>query len=206
MTGNCSFLAVSEMLDVNCPISDDGATVAPRRSSLRRWTIRSILFFIVAGIAFGLWCAYDGISASLHAERVLGATRWTIEAAEDYVKAHDGAWPRSWEDLEQSSNHMKDVYGMTGGRKHVQEFVSVDFGADPDPATLTSLGLGFFAFAVSLFRLSRLPERVQQNPNLPPVQIEVGSNRLDRLECLGSLLCQLASPTRRRHSVVTARF
>jgi hypothetical protein len=87
---------------------------------------------VVALIGGALWRVYDGTSASLHAEKGLHATQFTFEAIEDYVRKHNGAWPRSWKELERSSPQMDDVYRWTGGSYKVQEFVSVDFDADPD--------------------------------------------------------------------------
>jgi hypothetical protein len=98
----------------------------------RRWAIRSILLAVVALIGGGLWFVYEGISVSVHAERGLHATLLTIQAVEDHVKKHDGAWPRSWKELEDSSTKINDVYEWTQGSENVGNFVSVDFGADPD--------------------------------------------------------------------------
>jgi hypothetical protein len=88
------------------------------------------LVAVLAGLAWGGWCVYDGISASLHAEMGLHATRQTIETVEVYVKNHNGQWPRSWNDLEQSRSAVAEVYRWTGGREHVNEFVFIDFDAD----------------------------------------------------------------------------
>lgn len=97
----------------------------------KRWLIGFVLF-VVAGLAAAGWFVYRAISAALHAENGLHATRFTIAAVEDYVRKHDGTWPRSWNDLEQSSPQMRDVYRFTDGPDKVEEFVSVDFNADPD--------------------------------------------------------------------------
>jgi hypothetical protein len=113
-------------------LTNGGEVATPRRFRWKRWVIGSVVVLFLSAGTFVLWCAYEAISASLHAERGLHATRWTIQAAEDYVTKHNGAWPRSWVDLEESSSQMKDAYGITGGREHVEEFVAVDFKADPD--------------------------------------------------------------------------
>jgi hypothetical protein len=97
-----------------------------------RWTIRAVLLGIVVLVAGGLWCVYLGVSESLHAENGLHATQYTFEAVEDFLKKHDGEWPRSWKQLEQSSPQMSDVYESVGGPDKVEEFVAVDFDADPD--------------------------------------------------------------------------
>ncbi len=56
----------------------------------------------------------------------------TLQAVEEYVTKHNGAWPRSWADLEQTSNKVNEVYQVTDGREHVADFVWIDFNADPD--------------------------------------------------------------------------
>ena|ERR1700730_4529932 len=98
------------MSDVKAQMSGGGEAVNSRRSAGRRWTIRAILVAVVALIGGALWCVYDGISASLHAEKGLHATQFTFQAIEDYVRKHNGAWPRSWKELERSSPQMDDVY------------------------------------------------------------------------------------------------
>src|ERR1700678_669967 len=95
------------------------------------WLTRAILILVVAGIAAGIWCVYEGVSVSLHAEKGLHATRLTLEIVEEYVAQHNGAWPRSWTDLEQTSGKISEVYRMTGGREHVADYVWIDFDADP---------------------------------------------------------------------------
>ena len=87
---------------------------------------------LAVAIGWGAWCVYEGVSASVHAEKGLHATRLTLKAVEEYFTKHDGAWPGSWADLEQTSNKVDEVYQMTDGRDHVADFVWVDFGADPD--------------------------------------------------------------------------
>ena len=62
----------------------------------------------------------------------LHATIGTVEAVEDFVRKHDGAWPRSWGELEQTSPQIRDAYGFTDGRAKIEEFVSIDFNANPD--------------------------------------------------------------------------
>jgi len=75
--------------------------------------------------------AYVDISAGRHAEKALPAAQMTLQAVEEYVTKHNGAWPRSWADLEQTSNKVNEVYRMTDGREHVADFVWIDFNADP---------------------------------------------------------------------------
>src|SRR5580700_6615697 len=117
------------MIDTKPSTSGNNAT---RRTGWARWAIRSAFLLVGVGLAVGLWCLYDGISASVHAERGLHATKLTIQAAEAYVKKHEGAWPRSWAELEQSDSKVKEAYEWTEGAGNVGKFVFVDFGADPN--------------------------------------------------------------------------
>jgi hypothetical protein len=96
------------------------------------WRKRSILALIALGTGLVGLRAYIDISAGLHAEKGLHAARMTLQAVEEYVTKHNGAWPRSWADLEQTSNKVNEVYQMTDGREHVADFVWIDFNADPD--------------------------------------------------------------------------
>jgi hypothetical protein len=105
--------------------------VAARRASWPRWTLRAIVALLVLGLGFGAWCAYEGISESLHAEVGLHATQMTMEAVEDYVRKNDGNWPGSWKALEASSPKTFDVYRLTRGFDNVSQYVFIDFAADP---------------------------------------------------------------------------
>jgi hypothetical protein len=97
--------------------------------SSRRKQLILALIAVVIGVE-GLK-AYIDISAGRHAEKGLPAARMTLQAVEEYVTKHNGAWPRSWADLEQTSNKVNEVYRMTDGREHVADFVRIDFNADP---------------------------------------------------------------------------
>jgi hypothetical protein len=113
-------------------MDNSSKVVTPRRPTWRRWTVRGICVAVLALVAIGFWCAYNALSGSLHAEKALHATQLTFEAVEDYVRQHDGAWPRSWNELERSSPQTSDAYSWAGGSNKIQEFVSVDFNANPD--------------------------------------------------------------------------
>jgi hypothetical protein len=97
------------------------STVGQTRRGSLWWLTRAILGLVVAGIVAGIWCVYEAVSLSLDAERGLHATRMTTEAVEEYVAHHDGAWPRSWTDLEQTGGKVSEVY-LTGGREHVADY------------------------------------------------------------------------------------
>jgi uncharacterized protein with von Willebrand factor type A (vWA) domain len=95
------------------------------------WRKRLILALIAVGIGLEGLRAYVFISSGRHAEKGLHAARMTLQAVEEYVTKHDGAWPRSWADLERTSNKVNEVYQLTDGREHVADFVWIDFNADP---------------------------------------------------------------------------
>jgi hypothetical protein len=120
------------MSDVNPAISNGGKTVGSRRFPWGRWVFRLVLLAIVVLIGGALWCVYDAVSEALHAEKGLHATNLTIEAVAEYLDKHNGAWPRSWKELEQSSSQMGEAYRFAGGSDKIQEFVAFDFNADPD--------------------------------------------------------------------------
>jgi hypothetical protein len=122
----------SDMSAPNPSMSQGREGVAPGRTPQLRWALRAIVALLVSGIGFGLWSLYEGISASLHAEIGLHATQMAIEAVEEYVRKHDGGWPRSWKALQESSPKTFDVYQWTGGFDHVNQYVFIDFEADPD--------------------------------------------------------------------------
>ncbi len=95
------------------------------------WRKRSIFALIALGMGLVGLRAYVDISAGRHAEKGLPAAQMTLQAVEEYVTKHNGAWPRSWADLEQTSNKVNEVYRMTDGCEHVADFVWIDFNADP---------------------------------------------------------------------------
>jgi hypothetical protein len=96
-----------------------------------RWAIRVGAFVIVAvGLAI-CWSLYQGVSASLHAERGLHASLLTVQLLEDYVVRHDGEWPHSWTDLEGLPPRQWAWYEWPKDSREVQRFVAVDFSADP---------------------------------------------------------------------------
>lgn len=109
------------------------------RIAWRKWAIRFLAFALVAIIGDVVWSVVaTGIAAS-HAERCLHATRLTIRAVEDYVKQHNGNWPRSWSDLSRTSRHVEDVYVWTQGPENVHNFVILNCNADPDLIALQSV-------------------------------------------------------------------
>jgi hypothetical protein len=94
---------------------------------------------ILAGIGAG-WCLYRGISASIHAEYALHAALLSVQLLEEYVVKHDGAWPRSWADLEGLPPRDRAMFRWPRDSHEVQRYVSVDFSADPQRLARQSSG------------------------------------------------------------------
>ena len=96
-----------------------------------RWAIRiAVTAVVIAALAIG-YCLCQEISASLHAEHVLHASSLTVQLLEDYVVQHDGEWPRSWTDLEGLPPREWAVFEWPKDSQEVQQYVAVDFSADP---------------------------------------------------------------------------
>jgi hypothetical protein len=80
----------------------------------------------------GLWAIYGGVSAALAAERALHANSLVVGLVHDYIVDHEGAWPRSWEDLEGMASREVGMFEWPADKEEVWRYVSVDFTADPD--------------------------------------------------------------------------
>lgn len=89
------------------------------------------LLAAVATLVVG-WIAYHALSAAGHAEHALHAQLVTFPALKAYVVLHDGAWPRSWADLEQIPSESPSMYQWPRDSAEVQKYVAIDFSADPD--------------------------------------------------------------------------
>lgn len=94
----------------------------------------AMYFAIVAvflGVSLGLGMVYWGIRCALAAERALHATLLVIDLVREYVVDHQGAWPRSWQDLERLSPRDRAMFQWPEDAEDVRRYVSVDFGAHP---------------------------------------------------------------------------
>jgi len=103
----------------------------------RRWSragLRVLIFVVVAGVSGAAWCVYQSISTASHAEMALHATQEVCELTSQYVREHDGRWPRSWQELEQldSPPGKFNLFPWPEKSTDLQEFVTIDFTADPD--------------------------------------------------------------------------
>jgi hypothetical protein len=79
--------------------------------------VAGVVIYIVLGFSYGI---DDGYA-------LWGASDMVI----DYMRTHNGNWPRSWEDLRPQFNANN---GRVGGWSfsHYQDRVAIDFNADPD--------------------------------------------------------------------------
>ena len=98
-------------------------------------------FVIVAVVVTGGTIAYMGASWAIRAEHGLHAAILTHELLKEYMEAHDGAWPGSWEDLEKLP--VRERRGMfqqwPESSKQVQRYMEIDFTVDVDKIETESL-------------------------------------------------------------------
>lgn len=100
----------------------------PRRRFLQ-FSLRS--FFILMTL-FAVWFGWAmmPVYTSLRAEKADHATLLTTQVIEDHVMQHDGQWPRSWTELEQSPSRSRAMFKWPNDRAEIQPYVWVDFDAD----------------------------------------------------------------------------
>jgi hypothetical protein len=67
----------------------------------------------------------------------LHATNEACELTMEYVQQHNGAWPRSWHDLERVHlpPNKSNVYRWPEDSKQLRQFVTIDFAAEPEQLT-----------------------------------------------------------------------
>jgi hypothetical protein len=108
------------------------ALPTPRRR-FRRFGLRAILVVLVVVVAGGAWLTYKAVNTALHAEMALHATNEVCDLVKRYVQQHDGAWPRSWHDLEQVNcpPGTYNVFPWPEKSPELQQFVAINFAADP---------------------------------------------------------------------------
>jgi hypothetical protein len=95
--------------------------------------------------AVAVYLAVVFVQAVLDVPRQAYAVWWTADLVIEYMERHDGAWPRSWEDLRTLAETAPEVTESTDRngstviefRPHasieeLQRRVEVDWGADPD--------------------------------------------------------------------------
>lgn len=90
-----------------------------------------VLIVVAVGATVVVGLVFIGISESLTAERALHANLLVVDILSDYVVSHNGAWPESWEDLEDLPRRRHAMFEWPGDKEIVRQYVSVDFAADP---------------------------------------------------------------------------
>jgi hypothetical protein len=102
---------------------------APKRRGLQ--ILLCLVLVVIAGVG---WCLYQAIDTAFHAEMALHATNEACDLTNRYVLEHDGAWPRSWDDLKQINcpPGTYNVFPWPESSARIQQFVTIDFAADPD--------------------------------------------------------------------------
>ena len=99
-------------------------------STWKRWATRSAIAIVIAGIVGAAWLVYVRIATSLRAENALHATLLTTQVIEDHARKHNGQWPRSWKELEQSSSRSRAMFKWPNDRAEIQQYVWIDFDAN----------------------------------------------------------------------------
>lgn len=94
---------------------------------------------VAVTLVIGLAIAYIAVSTSLTAEHALHANLLVLDLVREYVVDHQGAWPRSWEDLEQLPAREKGMFRWPLDAEEVRRYVSVDFAAEPDKLATQSV-------------------------------------------------------------------
>lgn len=100
-------------------------------STWKTWLLRAVIGLVIVAVTIGGVCIYHGITIAVRGEHALHATLLTFAVVEDYVKANDGAWPRSWNDLESLPPRSWAMFDWPDDSTQLQEYVAIEFAADP---------------------------------------------------------------------------
>lgn len=126
----------------------------------RRRTVLGVLFtlLVLAVLCIGtaIWMSFTyGIDD--------GYAQWgAAEMVIDYLETHDGAWPRSWDDLQPQFDADKGRVGWTYDR--FQDRIGINFDADPDLLRRESLESRSATFCV-VWPKSWFAANVGDDPN-----------------------------------------
>lgn len=105
----------------------------------RRYVVYFLIVSVVVSVSIAVGVLYCGIRWALTAECSLHATLLVVDLVREYVIDHQGAWPRSWEDLERLPPRQRAMFQWPADSEAVQRYVSVDFRADPKKLATESL-------------------------------------------------------------------
>jgi hypothetical protein len=95
-----------------------------------RWVIRIVAVLGVLAALVAASFIYRGVSRSLEAERALYAASLTALLLDEYVATHDGAWPRSWNDLETLPANEWNMFQWPADSHAMQRYVEIDFAVN----------------------------------------------------------------------------
>ncbi len=94
----------------------------------RQFSYRYLVgFLIVWVVLFAIWRWYQ---APREAQARLASIRHVLAVVTEYVRQHQGVWPRGWEEIEKTPVP-PDAPPRQGAWPEVRAHVKVDFGADP---------------------------------------------------------------------------
>jgi hypothetical protein len=108
-------------------------------SRMKRVILFTVSGTVVVSICVVMVFAYLGATTSITAEYSLHANTLVIDLVQDYVLAHEGAWPKSWADLENTPKLQWAMYEWPKDADEVRRYVTVDFEADPDKLATQSV-------------------------------------------------------------------
>lgn len=94
---------------------------------------RKIVLLIVSAIvAIGGYVGYTVLHIASQSVRDSYAVEWVAGMVIDHMKAHDGAWPASWEDLKDDYESATKEVGQPWTFEELRNRVDVDWSADPN--------------------------------------------------------------------------
>ena len=105
---------------------------------------------VIAAVIIFLTFAYMVASTALWAENTMHTMAQVCGLVKEYMDENEGAWPRSWEDLEKlpPREGRWEVYPWPEGSKKVQKHVEIDFNVDIDEIETESFDLFYEKFDV----------------------------------------------------------
>ena len=106
---------------------------------------RLILSLVLVVVALTAWAAIHLVQRAIELPHEAYAVWWTADLVVAYMEGHDGAWPRSWEDLRALADEASEVTESAPGDgsriiefrpkariEELQRLVDIDWDVDPD--------------------------------------------------------------------------
>ena len=91
---------------------------------------RVLLAVVILALLSGAGAVYYA-SHAITAPQDAYAVEWVAGMVIEYMKTHNGAWPRNWEDLRTPYETCAQRSGRPWPFEHLRERVDVDWEADP---------------------------------------------------------------------------